>query len=344
MKSLSAKTSPQEVIVIYSFLAGQGLVFVTVLYLLVAALINLVTPWSPTLPSSYWSVFSIGYVLTIFGVSFWLHRMATHQSFKAPIWFRYVIGALGAMAVQGYARNWVDDHRTHHAHADKPGLDPHTPRDGFWHAFAGWLVKPGKRPEPKAWAEAESLVAQLEQQLVEQDDPKQRERLRAKLADNRDRVVNREVARYFDRTLWVWVVLSLALPGAACYLLEGTWQAFVIGTVICGFGRIAAVNVATSLVNSYEHKPDFPGNYRHAKGKDDSSNNWFIALFNPEGFHSNHHLFSWAANHGILWWERMLDHTANLLWLFEKVGLVWDVRWVTRAELEQMKRRLAAAS
>lgn len=168
-------------------------------------------------------------------------------------------------------------------------------------------------------------------------------KLQQKYGDAKERITNRKVARFYDRTFFFWVVLTLLVPGVICWALEGTLLSFFIGVVICGFGRVAAVNVATSLVNSYEHKPGFPGNYRHVEGKDDSNNNWFIALFNPEGFHANHHLFSWAANHGILWWERMLDHSANLLWVFEKIGLVWDVRWVTKKDLEDMKRRLQHA-
>ena len=31
------------------------------------------------------------------------------------------------------------NHRFHHAHADQPD-DPHSPRDGFWHAHNGWYI------------------------------------------------------------------------------------------------------------------------------------------------------------------------------------------------------------
>ncbi len=34
---------------------------------------------------------------------------------------------------------WAGNHRFHHAHADRPG-DPHSPRDGFWHAHNGWYI------------------------------------------------------------------------------------------------------------------------------------------------------------------------------------------------------------
>lgn len=346
------KARPGEVVGLYAFLISQAVVFLVVLYLAVASILNLFVPTKWPLPQTYWIVFCVGYVVMIFGVSLWLHRMATHQSYKAPLWFRYTIGALGAMAVQGYVRNWVGDHWEHHEHTDVPckgqtgSCDPHTPREydhsrfkGFVHSGWAWLIKPGQRPEPEKWANLELQIEKAGKLVAEGIDG-------AKKAVEvyEDQMLNRRVSRYFDRTFALWVMLSVLVPGLICWVLEGTLLSFIIGVVICGFGRVAAVNVATSLVNSYEHIPGLPGNYRHAAAKDDSQNNWLIALFNPEGFHANHHLFQRAANQGILWYERILDHSANILWVLEKFGVVWDVQWVTKKDLEEKKKSIEEAN
>lgn len=342
--------TPLEVVVIYSFLIGQGLVLLYSIYLAISGIVSLVAPnIKPPLLPVYWGVFAVGYAMTIYGVSLWNHRMATHQAFKAPTWLRYIIAGCGAMAAQGYFRNWLGDHHEHHAHAEVPchgasggACDPHSPRDGFWHAFAGWLVKHGARDEHPHWKNADAVVASIEDQLRSpQLTAGHKEKLMKRLVDARDRIINRSITRFYDKTLPLWLTLSILVPGLVCWLIVGSPASFALGCVIAGFGRMAAVNVATSLVNSYEHMHRFPGNYRHFEWpSDDSHNNWFIALFNPEGFHWWHHVFPKAANHGIFWWERMLDHSANMIWVLEKVGLAWDVRWVTVKDALDLQEKL----
>src|SRR5215467_3524700 len=46
----------------------------------------------------------------------------------------------GALALQGGPLFWVPTHRIHHQNAYRNG-DPHSPRDGWWWAHAGWLVR-----------------------------------------------------------------------------------------------------------------------------------------------------------------------------------------------------------
>lgn len=350
-ESRHAPATPREVVVIYGFLGGQAIVFLYALYLFITTLVSLVVPQvkAPMLPV-YWNVFAVTYAFTIYGISMWNHRMATHGAYKAPKWFKYIIASWGAMAAQGFFRNWLGDHHEHHAHTEVPctgkpdnqPCDPHTPKDGFWHSFWGWLVKAGARDEHPHWKNAETIVASLENQLARPGlDEARKQKIEQKIRDAKDRIENRNISRFFDSTLGLWVAASIIVPGLICAAFVGTWQSFLLGCVISGFGRMGAVNIATSLVNSYEHIPSFPGNYRHFEWtNDDSNNNWFIALFNPEGFHWWHHVFPWAANHGIFWWERLLDHTANFIWVLEKIGLVWDVRWVTVKDALELKAKI----
>jgi stearoyl-CoA desaturase (delta-9 desaturase) len=43
-----------------------------------------------------------------------------------------------------------------------------------------------------------------------------------------------------------------------------------------------------------------------------------------EGWHNNHHHYPSSVRQGFRWWE--VDVTYYLLWLMERVGLVWDLR------------------
>jgi len=44
--------------------------------------------------------------------------------------------------------------------------------------------------------------------------------------------------------------------------------------------------------------------------------------------HNSHHADPTCARHGVL--PRQIDISARLIWMFEKTGWVWEVRWPTR--------------
>jgi stearoyl-CoA desaturase (Delta-9 desaturase) len=67
--------------------------------------------------------------------------------------------------------------------------------------------------------------------------------------------------------------------------------------------------------------------------RDDSRNNWLLALLTlGEGWHNNHHFYKGAANQGFFWWE--FDPTFYGLKAFSWLGLIWDVRTPPRHVLE----------
>lgn len=77
---------------------------------------------------------------------------------------------------------------------------------------------------------------------------------------------------------------------------------------------------ATWLVNSATH---MWGGRRFAT-RDDSRNNWWVALITfGEGWHNNHHAFQRMAKHGHKWWE--IDITYRAICVLEKLGLAWNV-------------------
>ena len=90
---------------------------------------------------------------------------------------------------------------------------------------------------------------------------------------------------------WVPIILL-----AIALLALGGWS-FVLWAV---FFRITFNFHSTWLVNSATH---MWGRRRFAT-RDDSTNNWWVALLTfGEGWHNNHHAYPTAARHGLAWYE-----------------------------------------
>jgi stearoyl-CoA desaturase (delta-9 desaturase) len=89
---------------------------------------------------------------------------------------------------------------------------------------------------------------------------------------------------------------------------------------------------ATWLVNSATH---IWGRRRFAT-RDDSRNNWWVALLTfGEGWHNNHHAHPSSARHGLAWYE--IDHSWILISILKYLGIAQKVRvaQVTAPELER---------
>ena len=88
-----------------------------------------------------------------------------------------------------------------------------------------------------------------------------------------------------------------------------------------GFFRIVFGLHATWLVNSATH---MWGGRRFAT-RDDSRNNWWVALISfGEGWHNNHHAHPTSARHGLAWYEFDLNYYG--IWLLKKLGLARQVK------------------
>jgi stearoyl-CoA desaturase (Delta-9 desaturase) len=88
-----------------------------------------------------------------------------------------------------------------------------------------------------------------------------------------------------------------------------------------GFFRIVFGLHATWLVNSATHM--WGG--RRFNTRDDSRNNWWVALMTfGEGWHNNHHAHPTSARHGLAWYE--FDPSWILLKVMRFVGLAKAVR------------------
>jgi len=115
---------------------------------------------------------------------------------------------------------------------------------------------------------------------------------------------------------YYWVPIILLAIGL---LALGGWP-FVLWAV---FFRVTFNFHSTWLVNSATH---MWGRRRFAT-RDDSTNNWWVALLTfGEGWHNNHHAFPTAARHGLAWYEIDLNwwgiRTLQFLRLAKSVKLV----------------------
>jgi stearoyl-CoA desaturase (delta-9 desaturase) len=123
---------------------------------------------------------------------------------------------------------------------------------------------------------------------------------------------------------WHWtsnVIVGLALLyfGGLPYVLWGIFFRTTFG-LHCTW----LVNSATHLWGS-----------RRFKTRDDSTNNWWVALITfGEGWHNNHHAHPVSARHGLAWYE------IDLNWIgirtLQALGLVWDVRVAKLAHVHKM--------
>ena len=84
--------------------------------------------------------FAVWTIVGSLGIGVCYHRLLTHQGFKTYKWLEYMLATLAAIALQGLATTWVAIHRIHHLHTEKPGLDPHTPREGKWWSHIDWMI------------------------------------------------------------------------------------------------------------------------------------------------------------------------------------------------------------
>jgi len=111
---------------------------------------------------------------------------------------------------------------------------------------------------------------------------------------------------------WAPTVVLAVVLGAIGGLPLVLWA--VCFRVVVGFH-------CTWLVNSASHM----WGYRRFATRDDSRNNWWVALLTGgEGWHNNHHAHPVSARHGLRWYE--FDPNYYGIWLLKKLGLAHEVK------------------
>jgi fatty-acid desaturase len=250
-----------------------------------AAIVQSILDWRWSSVVVFLAVWLVGQNLGI-GMSY--HRQLTHRGYVTPKWLEYFMAGCGTMALQGGPLYWVAVHRMHHQYTDKPG-DPHSPRDGAWWSHMGWILNGSLHSDSKVLSRYAPDLAK---------DP---------------------VHQWLSKYHWVPVTLvgvGLLFGGAAF----GGWPCGISWALWGVFLRVTIGMHVTWLVNSATH---MWGSQRF-KGKDDSTNNWLIALLTGgEGWHNNHHAHPVSARHGMAWYE--VDFNYMGIQLLQLLGLAKNV-------------------
>jgi stearoyl-CoA desaturase (delta-9 desaturase) len=232
------------------------------------------------------------YVVRMFAITGFYHRYFSHKAFKTSRPVQFLFGLIGATSVQRGPLWWAAHHRNHHRHSDTE-LDVHSPvQHGFLWSHMGWfLTRAGFRT---------------------------------------DRSVIRDLLRFpelrlLDRfDVLVPVALAVGLFLAGGWLEQHRPELGTSGPQLLIWGFFVSTVVlfhATVTINSLAHQVGS----RRFETRDDSRNNWWLALLTfGEGWHNNHHHFPGSARQGFRWWE--FDLTYYVLRLFAVVGLVWDLK------------------
>ncbi len=279
-----------------------------------ATLAAIVLFWNRIVSPADLIILLVMYVFTGLGVTVGFHRLLTHRAFQTSRPLRYLFAILGSLSVQGPVITWVADHRKHHAFTDREG-DPHSPHvghgegakgiiAGLWHAHIGWSMREHGRADEERYC----------RDLVE--DPGMR-----------------FISRYF----LLFLLLSLAIPAVAGYLVSGGTLAGTLGGLLWGgLVRIFLVHHITWSINSICH---FAGT-RRFDTDDESTNVFWLALPSfGEAWHHNHHAFPRSADNGLKRWE--LDPSAWVITAMEKMGLAYKVVRITP---ERQNQRLVGNS
>lgn len=242
-----------------------------------------------------WVAVGVGvflYLLRMHAITGWYHRYFSHKAFKTSRVWQTVWAVIGASSAQRGPLWWAAHHRDHHRHSDTP-KDLHSPMQrGFWMAHMGWFMT------GRGFITHSQNIPDLNKYPE---------------------------LRWIDR----YDVLFPTALGFLCFYggkaLEAWWPELgVTGGNLLFWGFFVSTIVlfhGTVTINSLSHTW---GSRRYAT-KDDSRNNWFLAIVTlGEGWHNNHHHFPGSARQGFFWWE--YDVTYYLLKASSWVGLVWDLK------------------
>ncbi len=245
------------------------------------------------------------YFVRIFSIGAFYHRFFSHRAFKTNRFWQCIFALIAGMCAQRGPLWWASHHRHHHVVSDEPG-DTHSPvQHGFWWSHFGWFLS--KRNYYYNPANVSDLLRFPELVFLDR----------------------------FDLLMPAVLFFSLFLSGFLLRLYAPELHTGPGLMLVWGFciSTVAVFNT-TVLVNSINH---ISGKRRFLT-KDNSRNNWLLALLTfGEGWHNNHHFYPSSARQGFYWWE--IDVTYYIIKCLEKMGIVWDVRQIPPALLKQQSAK-----
>ena len=234
------------------------------------------------------------------GINMCYHRLLAHRSFKVPRWLERQMVVVALCCLEDTPIKWVSTHRFHHVHSDERD-DPHSPLVAFLWGHIGWLMWHNR--------DTRSIDTYHRYSRDMLDDPFYLKLERTKLGP----------AIYAAHAFLFYLVgaaIGFALSGTLLGSVQMGLSLLVWGVIV----RTVAVWHITWSVNSLTHL----FGYRSYQTKDNSRNNWLVALLAVgEGWHNNHHHDPASATVQHRWWE--IDPTYYGIKLLEKLGLATEV-------------------
>lgn len=261
----------------------------------------------PVLNGWKWEYVLLTWLLSLptsMGVTIFLHRYLTHQSFKAGKKTILLMGFWAGTAAQGFI-DWSARHRRHHAHTDRAG-DPHSPIvgydgtphsstwNGFWYSHIGWLF------DSRIVADAKFYCPDL---------------------------LENKTILFLERNQVLWITSGFSIPVVIVGLPTlvgldplfgiGPWQALLWG----GFIKLFYTYNVTWSVNSVCH---LRGS-RRFETREQSRDNVVVKILGlGEGDHNGHHKFpSWA---WIYLFRGFPDISGICIWTMGKLRLAWGIK------------------
>lgn len=252
---------------------------------------------------SWWGfiAFAVGvYFYGGVGINICYHRLLTHRSFVVPAWLEKCFVVVAVCCLEDAPGTWVAAHRLHHRDSDEQE-DPHSPLAGAFWGHLGWLLvdNPAVRSLPVFERYARDV-------------------LRTPFYLTLQRGV-------LPFVIYIAHALVYALVGFGLgYATTGdAYEATRLSASIVVWGvllRTVAVWHITWSVNSLTHL----FGYRNYDTKENSRNNWLVAVLSSgEGWHNNHHAEPASASNWHRWWE--VDLMFVWILALERMGLAWDV-------------------
>src|SRR4029434_7939395 len=149
-------------------------------------------------------------------------------------------------------------------------------------------------------------------------------------------MVNDTAMQWLEKHYAYLVASSFIAPAILGGLISWSWRGALTAFFWAGLVRVALLHHVTFSVNSICH---MIGDRPFESG-DKAANFWPLAILSfGESWHNSHHADPSCARHGVM--KGQIDITARLIWIFEKLGWAWDVRW---PDMDKFNQKLAVAS
>jgi stearoyl-CoA desaturase (delta-9 desaturase) len=137
--------------------------------------------------------------------------------------------------------------------------------------------------------------------------------------------------RIVHRLFGLCTAVTMLAPAVIAGLVTWSWWGALTGFFWAGLVRVAVLHHVSWSVNSICHLIG----RRPFAARDRSANFWPLAVLSMgESWHNLHHADPTCARHGVR--PGQVDVSARVIWLFEKAGWAYDVRWPTPRRLARI--------